>query len=76
MTRLLEIIKTKSNETINSKTYTIQFLKVPRRMNGDSGRSGKQIKKCNDRSRGNNCVTFKNYKIRNTGMIRFGRSKS
>ncbi len=29
----------------NSKNYKIQFLKVPRRMNRNSGRSNKQIKK-------------------------------
>lgn len=44
---LLEIIKKKANRTINSKTisFYIQFLKVPRRMNRNSGRSSKVIKK-------------------------------
>ena len=37
--------KKKPNKTINSKNYKIQFLKVPRRMNRNSGRSSKQIKK-------------------------------
>jgi len=41
----LEIIKMKPNLTINSKNYKIQFLKVPRRINRNSGRSSKQIKK-------------------------------
>ena len=31
--------------TINSKNYKIQFLKVTRRMNRNSGRPSKQIKK-------------------------------
>ncbi len=37
--------KKKPNVTINSKNYKIQFLKVPTRMNRNSGRSSKQIKK-------------------------------
>jgi hypothetical protein len=51
----LKIIKTKPNETINSKNYKIKILKFPRRMNRNSDRSSKQIKKN---------VTFKNYKIK------------
>ena len=42
---MLEIIKTKPNVIINSKNYKIQFLKVPKRMNRNSGRPSKQIKK-------------------------------
>ncbi len=52
---LLKIIKTKLNETINSKNYKIKILKFPRRMNINSNRSSKQIR---------NRVTFKNYKIK------------
>ena len=65
----------KSNLTINSKNYKIQFLKVPKRMNRNSDRSSKQIKK--EMTYGVAIgVTFKNYIIRNTRMIRFGLSKS
>ena len=54
MTGHLEIIKAKPNMTINSKNYKIQFLKVPRRMNINSGRSSKQIKEMPE-VRGSDC---------------------
>jgi hypothetical protein len=61
--------------TINSKNYKIQFLKIPKRMNRNSGRSSKQIKK--EMTYGvATGVTFKNYIIRNTKMMMFGLSKS
>lgn len=41
--RHLEIIKMKPNMT-NSKNYKIQFLKVSKKMNRNSGRSSQQIK--------------------------------
>ena len=36
--------KNETQREINSKNYKIQFLKFPRRMNRNSGRSSKQIK--------------------------------
>ena len=60
--------------TINSKNYKIQILKIPRRMNRNSDRSCKQIKEEMIKGVATG-VTFKNYIIRNTGMIRFGLSK-
>ena len=74
--RTSRIIKMKPNVTINSKNYKVQFLKVPRKMNRNSGRSSKQIKKEMTEVRVSTGVTFKNYIIRNMRMIRFGLSKS
>jgi hypothetical protein len=42
--RLLGIIKMKPNEIINSKNYKIQFSKVSRIIDRNSGRLSKQIK--------------------------------
>jgi hypothetical protein len=48
--------------TINSKNYKIHFLKVPRSMNRNSGRSSKQIKKGMTQVRVATGVILKNYK--------------
>jgi hypothetical protein len=65
---LLEIIKTKPNETINSKNYTIQFIKIPRRINKINGRSSKQIKKEMTKVSGSNwCDFYKTIKLETQG---------